>query len=70
MILAVGLFMAAVVPKLYPGYQIAEILITSMIFSIVLCPVTPDYIHEESYGLANMLKVIMKKVGILTACFA
>ena len=41
-----------------------------MIFSIVLCPVTPDYIHEESYGLANMLKVVMKKVGILTACFS
>jgi len=70
LILALGLLLAAIVPNLYPDYQIAEILITSMIFLVMLCPITPDYIHPESYGLANMLKVIMKKVGILTACFA
>ena len=68
-LLSIGLFMAATVRHMYPDYQIAEILITASIFATVLCPVTPDYIHQDSYGVANMLKVCMKKIGVLVACF-
>jgi hypothetical protein len=41
-----------------------------MIFAIMMCPITPDYIHEESYGTINMIKSVMKNVGTLAACFA
>ena len=36
----------------------------------MMAPITPDYIHENSYVTANSIKSVMKNVGTLAACSA